>query len=172
MPAFMRATLGASLALALAGCGGGGGHNDLPANTAPSYLKGNIITTTYDGTTNDLLTGGLGKTGLGTGACPAPANPASPTTTELRTIAICNNYRALVDVAAAGGFGTLYGPNVDANGNVTTGEGKIAGEEDIVYADDGSGRQNVTLMVQIPATFDPANPCIVKIGRASCRERV
>jgi len=169
MPAFMRATLGASLALALAGCGGGGGHNDLPPNTAPPYLKGNIISTTYDGTSNDLLTGGLGKTGLGTGACPAPATPTAPTTTELRTIAICNNYRALVDVAAAGGYGTLYGPNVDANGNVTTSEGKIAGEEDIVYADDGSGRQNVTLMVQIPATFDPANPCIVTATSSGSR---
>src|SRR3954470_22704732 len=70
MSAFTRATFGASLALALAGCGGGGGHDDLPANVAPPYLKGNIISTTYDGTSNDLLTGGLGKTGLGTGACP------------------------------------------------------------------------------------------------------
>ncbi|HZZ93345.1 MAG TPA: 3-hydroxybutyrate oligomer hydrolase family protein [Usitatibacter sp.] len=168
MSAFLRATLGASLALTVAGCGGGG-HDDLPVNAAPPYLKGNIITTTYDGTTNDLLTGGLGKTGLGTGACPAPANPASPTTAELRTIAICNNYRALVDVAANGGFGTLYGPNVDANGNVTTSEGKIAGEEDIVYADDGSGRQNVTLMVQIPAAFDPNNPCVVTATSSGSR---
>jgi hydroxybutyrate-dimer hydrolase len=169
MSAFLRSTLGTSLALVLAGCGGGGTHNDLPVNTAPSYLKGNIITTAYDGTTNDLLTGGLGKTGLGTGACPTPANPSAPTTAELRTIAICNNYRALVDVAANGGYGTLYGPNVDASGNVTTSEGKIAGEEDIVYADDGSGRQNVTLMAQIPSTFDVNNPCIVTATSSGSR---
>ena len=166
---FLRAALGASLALALAGCGGGGSNNDLPVNAAPSYLKGSIISTNYDGTSNDLLTGGLGKTGLGTGACPAPASPASPTTAELRTIAICNNYRALVDVAANGGYGTLYGPNVDASGNVTASEGRIAGEEDIVYADDGSGRQNVTLMVQIPSTFDPNNPCIVTATSSGSR---
>ena len=166
---FPRAALGASLALTLAGCGGGGSHNDLPVNAAPAYLKGSVISTTYDGTTNDLLTGGLGKTGLGTGACPAPATPASPTTAELRTIAICNNYRALVDVSPNGGYGTLYGPNVDANGNVTASDGKVAGEEDIVYADDGSGRQNVTLMVQIPTTFDPNNPCIVTATSSGSR---
>jgi hydroxybutyrate-dimer hydrolase len=168
MSAFMRATLAATLAAALAGCGG---HDnpDLAANTAPPYLKGNIISTTYDGTSNDLLTGGLGKTGLGTGACPAPANPASPTTAELRTLAICNNYRALVDVAAVGGYGTLYGPNVDASGTVTSSEGKIAGEEDIVYADDGTGRENVTLMVQIPNSFDVNNPCIVTAASSGSR---
>jgi hydroxybutyrate-dimer hydrolase len=167
MSAFLRATLGASLALALAGCGGGGG-NDAQPNIPPPYLKGSIITSTYDGTTNDLLTGGLGKSGLAA-ACPAPANPASPTTAELRTIAICNNYKALVDTAANGGYGTLYGPNVDANGNVTAGDGKIAGEEDIVYADDGSGKQNVTLMVQIPTTFDKKNPCIVTATSSGSR---
>ena len=38
----------------------------------------------------------------------------------------------------------LYGPNVDVDGNATLGEGKIAGTEYIAYADDGSGKQNVT----------------------------
>jgi hydroxybutyrate-dimer hydrolase len=169
MPAFLRATLAVATLVSLASCGGGSKGNDLDENVAPPYLKGTIVSTTYDGTTNDLLTGGLGKTGLGTGACPAPAVPASPTVAELRTIAICNNYRALVDVAANGGFGTLYGPNVDASGTVTTGDGKIAGEEHLVYADDGTGRQNVTLMVQIPNSFTPANACIVTAASSGSR---
>lgn len=168
MTAFTRAALGAATLVALASCGGGGG-NDLDENVAPDYLKGSIVSTTYDGISNDLLTGGLGRTGLGTGACPAPATPASPTVAELRTLAICNNYRALVDVAANGGYGTLYGPNVDASGTVTTGDGKIAGEEHLVYADDGSGRQNVTLMVQIPNSFRPADPCIVTAASSGSR---
>jgi hydroxybutyrate-dimer hydrolase len=50
---------------------------------------------------------------------------------------------------------------VDARGNVTASEGKIAGTEYIAYSDDGSGQQNVTLMVQVPASFNPASPCIV-----------
>ena len=44
--------------------------------------------------------------------------PANPTVAELRRLAIYNNYRALVDIAANGGYGTLYGPNVDADGTV------------------------------------------------------
>jgi hydroxybutyrate-dimer hydrolase len=169
MSAFLRATLAVATLAAVASCGRGSKGNDLDENVAPPYLKGAIVSTTYDGSSNDLLTGGLGKTGLGTGACPVPAVPASPTVAELRTIAICNNYRALVDIAANGGYGTLYGPNVDASGTVTTGDGKIAGEEHLVYADDGTGRQNVTLMVQIPNSFSSANPCIVTAASSGSR---
>ena len=54
--------------------------------------------TIYDGNTDDLLTGGMGRTGLA-GATPPPiANAASPTAAELRKLAIYNNYRSLVDV--------------------------------------------------------------------------
>jgi hydroxybutyrate-dimer hydrolase len=77
------------------------------------------------------------------------------------SFAIHTNYRAIVDVSAGGGYGTLYGPNVLADGTMTMGEGKIAGTECLAYADDGSGRQNATLMVQIPERFDPSAPCIV-----------
>ena len=133
----------------------------------PGFLKGPILSATYDGVTDDLLTGGLGKTGLGAAACPA-LSPA-PTAAQLRTLAICNNYKALVNTNAKGGYGTLYGPNVDAFGNVTASEGKIAGDEHLVYADDGTGRENVTLMVQIPATFDIANPCIVSATSSGSR---
>ena len=168
MTAFTRAALCAATLVALAGCSRGNDDNR-EENIRPDYIKGTIVSNTYDGTTNDLLTGGLGKTGLGTGACPAPAVPASPTAAELRTLAICNNYRALVDVAANGGYGTLYGPNVDASGAVTAGDGKIAGEEHLAYADDGTGRQNVTMMVQIPNTFSTTNPCIVTAASSGSR---
>ena len=132
-------------------------HN--PVNRKPPYL-GSVLTTSYDGNIDDLLTAGLGKTGLG-GAAPAAANPLNPTPAELRKIAIFNNYRAILDISAAGGYGSLYGPNVDAQGVVTTGEGKIAGTESIAYSDPGKGRQNVTMMVQVPSTFNVAKPCIV-----------
>ena len=55
----------------------------------------------------------------------------------------------------------MYGPNVDINGVATTNEGLIGGTEYIAYSDDGTGTQNVTMMVQVPVTFDPAAPCIV-----------
>lgn len=142
--------------LATTGCGGSDSPN---VNIKPSFL-GTVASISYDGSSDDLLTAGLGKTGLG-GAAPVAVDPLNPTVAELRKIAIFNNYRAILDISAAGGYGTLYGPNVDAKGVVTTGEGKIAGTEYMAYSDDGSGKQNVTMMVQVPSSFNPASPCIV-----------
>lgn len=143
--------------LALAACGSNHAPEEL--NQIPSYL-GTIARADYDGKTNDLLTAGLGKTGLA-GVAPAYANAEQPTPVELRRNAIYANYRAVLDIAANSGYGTLYGPNVDASGNVGTGEGLVAGSEYIAYADDGTGKKNVTLMVQVPASFDPEHACIV-----------
>ena len=86
-----------------------------PPNTLPAGLRGPIAETAYDGTTDDLLTAGLGKTGL-MGATPVFADPLHPTAAELRRNAIYVNYRALVDYTAAGGMGVFYGPNIDVNG--------------------------------------------------------
>ena len=172
MSALTRAALAAT-SLGIAACGSsGGGTPDLTIpnslNERPAFLRGAIDSKSYDGTTDDLLTAGLGRAGL-QGAAPAVANATTPTVAELRRLAIYNNYRALVDVAANGGYGTLYGPNVSATGVVGTGDGKIAGDEHIAYADDGSGRQNVTLMVQIPATFSTTAPCIVAAPSSGSR---
>src|SRR5882757_7801513 len=117
-----------------------------------------VLRTHYDGVTNDLLTAGLGKTGLGSATAPGFADPLHPTAEELRRSAIYNNYRALVDPTPGGGYGTLYGPNVTADGTVTASEGLIAGDEYIAY-EHGHGR--VTMMVQVPGSFDPMNSCIV-----------
>jgi len=152
-------TTGMSLCtlLALAACGSNHAPEEL--NQMPGYL-GTITRADYDGKSNDLLTAGLGKTGLA-GATPAYANTEQPTPLELRRNAIYANYRAVLDIAANSGYGSLYGPNVDAGGNVGTGEGLVAGSEYIAYADDGTGKKNVTLMVQVPASFDPDRACIV-----------
>ena len=154
----LKLTVLAAAVLTLGACGG----SDDPAeslNAKPVFL-GTVVTASYDGNADDLLTAGLGKTGLG-GVAPVLVDPLNPTPAELRKLAIFNNYRAILDITAAGGYGTLYGPNVDARGVITTGEGKIAGTEHIAYSDDGTGSQNVTLLVQVPATFNPASPCIV-----------
>ena len=148
----------AAAVLALSACGGSSDPFE-SKNTKPAYL-GAVATTRYDGASDDLLTAGLGKTGLGA-AAPAVADPLNPTPAELRRLAIFNNYRAILDITANGGYGSLYGPNVDAQGVVTAGEGKIAGTEYIAYSDDGTGKQNITMMVQVPDNFNPANACIV-----------
>lgn len=140
------------------------GLNRLPSFIVASSLR----TTTYDGVSDDLLTAGLGKTGLA-GPAPTLANPASPTSAELRRLAIWTNYRALVDMTANGGYGRFWGPNIDVDGHDTLGEGKVPGIEYLAYADNGSGQQNVTLMIQVPMHFDPANPCIVTATSSGSR---
>lgn len=130
-------------------------------NELPTRVRAPGAATTYDGTSDDLLTAGLGKTGIGSATPPGFVDAANPTAAELRRRAIYTNYRAIVDASVAGGYGRLYGPNIGADGADTGGEGKIAGKELLAYADDGTGKQNVVLMVQIPSTFDPTKPCIV-----------
>ncbi|WP_280152877.1 D-(-)-3-hydroxybutyrate oligomer hydrolase [Piscinibacter sp. XHJ-5] len=191
------AVLGAAL---LAACGGGGdapvASESVPAsernaaaqsvagasadvagprgmfNRLPSFVHGEVHVTDYDGHADDLLTAGLGKTGLG-GALPPFANALVPTAAELRRAAIYNSYRAIVDMTAAGGYGTLYGPNVGADGSITSGEGKIAGTEYVAFsrgADGSEGEpQNVVLLVQVPASFDPRRPCIVTATSSGSR---
>jgi 3HB-oligomer hydrolase (3HBOH). len=159
------------VSVVLTACHGGNDDNSPPqANTLPGFITASSVKTqAYDGNTDDLLTAGLGKTGLGSATAPAIANAAQPTAAELRRLAIWSNYRALVDMTANGGYGRFWGPNVDLNGNDTLGEGKIAGKEYLAYGDDGSGTQNVTMLVQIPASFNPDQPCIVTATSSGSR---
>jgi hydroxybutyrate-dimer hydrolase len=134
--------------------------NRLPAGVTP------YSAISYDGVSDDLLTAGLGKTGLA-GAAPAVTNANDPA--QLRRLAIHTNYRAILDITAGGGYGRLYGPNIDVNGNDTLGEGKIAGTEYIAVADRGGSGRNVTIMVQVPASFDPQRPCIITATSSGSR---
>jgi len=168
----------------LAACGGGGDADTATAaapreeaqhlapvhfavfNRLPGFIKGDVRRTEYDGSGDDLLTAGLGQTGLANPVAPGYADPVNPTAAELRRHAIHTNYRAIVDTTAAGGFGTLYGPKVGTDG---ANDGRIAGFEVLAYSDDGSARENVTLMVQVPNSFDPKRPCIVTATSSGSR---
>ena len=163
---FALPMIGAAGVVALAGCGS---DTQVTLNSAPSFVSGTIQRTVLDGASNDLLTAGLGKSGLQSAVSPLLTDAANPSASELRRLAIYNNYRALVDTTTNGGFGVLFGPNLDANGVVGTGEGKIAGVEYIAYSDDGTGKQNVTMMVQIPSTFKLDAPCIVTAASSGSR---
>ncbi len=157
-------------AMMLAACGSGDEVPvKLPANTAPAGMTV-LGVTFYSATakgagdtaaTQDLLTAGLGRTGLGAATAPAYANALAPTALELRRNAVYSNYRAILDPTAGGGYGTLYGPNVDVNGVATTSEGLIPGREYMAYQDDGSGRKRVVIAVQVPDSFNTAAPCVV-----------
>jgi hydroxybutyrate-dimer hydrolase len=144
------------------------------AAQAPDFIRGPIQCAEYNGATDDLLTAGLGKDGLQSATPPAITDANDPA--QLRRRAIYNNYRALVDPTPNGGYGSLYGPNIDPNGNDSLGQGKIAGTECLAFADDGTGRLNVTMMVQIPLgnaaparNFNPAEPCVVSAPSSGSR---
>ncbi len=131
----------------------------------PGFLAGEIRRRVCDGVSDDLLTAGLGLSGL-TGP-PPPADP--PTVDNLRRRAFYTNYRGLLDVTPGGGFGRFFGPGVGPDGQPSGGEGRIAGREYLALADDGTGRKMITLMVQIPEGFDPDRPCIVAAASSGSR---
>jgi len=144
-------------------------------NTKPDFIKGEIRRRIYDGITDDLLTGGLGKTGL---TVPPPIPKSSETSEtkklsseELRTLAIYSSYRGLTDSRSGGGFGVFYGPNVGTDGVPYDDEGKISGKEYLAYSDTCKeiSHDPVTIMVQIPDTFDPDNPCIIAAPSSGSR---
>jgi hydroxybutyrate-dimer hydrolase len=177
-------------AAALGGCGGGGGSSasalaagvlasspranvppgvELPGNAMPLDVTQHSVTR-YPATTvgagataqaQDLLTGGIGKTGLGAAAAPAYADATNPTAAELRRNALYSNYRGILDPSAAGGYGTFYGPNVTPAGAITASDGLIPGVEYVASLDDGSGRKRVVMAVQIPDSFNLDQPCLV-----------
>lgn len=165
----MNKTLGTAVAATLIGslaaCGGDDGPalNKLPAGFTPHSVTDYGATTAGAGSTaatQDLLTGGLGVEGL-KAAAPAYADATAPTAAELRRNALHSNYRGLVDITANGGFGRLYGPNIDADGNDTRGAGLVPGREYLATLDDGSGNKRTVVAVQVPGSFNPEAPCLV-----------
>lgn len=167
----MRWAMTGLAAATLAACGGSGtftsnqlpkGITEISATVYPATTAGTGATAA----TQDLLTGGIGKTGLGAAAAPAYADPANPTAAELRRNALFSNYRGLVDSTAKGGYGLLYGPNVTLDGQVTASEGLIPGREYLAVLDNGTGRKQTVIAVQVPDSFSSSNPCIV-LGASS-----
>ena len=111
----------------------------------------------YDGSRDDLVTAGLGAQAM-LGLPPGYADPEHPTAAELRRAALF--FRA----SRGQGFGRLFGPNVDAaTGEVFADDGKIAGDEILAFDDDGSARQNVAMLLQIPTALSIERRCLVAI---------
>lgn len=170
-PRFRPIVPAALAAAVLSACGGDSFsvRNELPKGVTPISATVYPSTTVGAGATaaeQDLLTGGIGKSGLGAAVAPAYVNPVSPTAAELRRNALYSNYRGILDPSASGGYGTLYGPNVSKMGAITASEGLIPGREYVAVLDDGSGRKRTVMAVQVPDNFNPASPCVV-LGASS-----
>lgn len=78
---------GASAATLLGGCLNSSGGGESVVNVKLDGV-GTISEKSYDGTSDNLLTAGLGKAGLGAAEAPVPANPTALTAAELRRLAI------------------------------------------------------------------------------------
>jgi hydroxybutyrate-dimer hydrolase len=122
-------------------------------------IVGDPVRYALDGTSDDLLTAGLGVAGL-RGPPPPFAHPERPTPGELRRRAVYAAFHGLVDVSAAGGFGRLYGPS--------SGHG-IAGVEYLAAVRTPDGRGVTSVLVQIPAAFDPGDPCVLAVASSGSR---
>jgi hydroxybutyrate-dimer hydrolase len=112
-----------------------------------------------DGVSDDLLTAGLGIAGL-RGPPPGFANAERPTPRELRRRAIHASYHGLLDVSDAGGFGRLYGP---------IGDPRVAGVEYLVALRTPDGHGTTSALLQLPADFDLANPCLLAVASPGSR---
>ena len=108
----------------------------------------------------DLATAGLGIDGL-RGPPPAIADPLHPTAEELRRLAVYNNYRSLVDVSDAGGFGRLYGPR--------PADLPIAGAEYWALGTSNATGSSHVMILQVPQTFDPAHACLIAAPSSGSR---
>ena len=82
-----------------------------------------------------------------------PQVSTPPKANELRRLAIYTNYRALVDTTQAGGYGVLYGPNVDIHGVAGSGDGRIPGVEYRAYDDDGTGQFAGAICDPVPVAW-------------------
>lgn len=160
MKILLQCTLIGAVALTVSACKEG----NSPFNQLPDFIQGDIQSSQYDGITNDLLTGGLGASGLGSGTGPVFDDPLNPTTEELRTLAIYNNYRALVDTVPGGGYGEFFGPQVGSGG-----EGLVAGEEHLAYMTVDDSDVPVTVMVQVPDSFNPDQACMITAPSSGSR---
>jgi hydroxybutyrate-dimer hydrolase len=162
----------AAVALCLGGIAGSTGSS--AADSAPPFVvPRSLQVTSYDGVSDDLLSGGLNLAGLVNPVPPGFVDPLNPTPAELRRRGIHGNFRGIVDPVLAGGMGLLWGPQSPGTPSFPgVPFGLIPGVEYKAYLrvhDIFGNTNNVLAVVQIPRHFDQARPCIVAIPPSGSR---
>jgi hydroxybutyrate-dimer hydrolase len=132
-------------------------------NKKPKSISQELPVREFDGVSNDLRTGGVGAAGIqNLSGTLATFDDGPKTADEARTISIVKNYYNIMDVDTPGGYGVLWGPTVGRmHPDDNDPEGKLAGKEYWAYIDNFTGTENVRVVVQIPVTFNPSDPCIL-----------
>jgi len=154
-----RSVICTALAYALTGNLSGRASAQTPEEERPNWLTV-VSTEKLDGRSDDLLTAGMGMGPLmGESAGPVYADPLRPSASELRRAAIYSH-----GGSAAGGFGRLFGPNIDPVTRSRIADARIAGEEVLAFTHDaGVSHVSSALLLQIPSGFDPKSPCILAV---------
>lgn len=107
---------------------------------------------------DDLLTAGLGGSGLRAIAAPAFADPEHPRAAELRRRALWSNWRGIVDLAPGGGYGELYGSTAN-----------VPGREFNALVTVPGASQPHRVLVQVPDAFDTGKRCVVVTASSGSR---
>ena len=107
---------------------------------------------------DDLLTAGLGLSGLRAMVAPAFADAAHPTPAELRRRALWANWRGIADLAPGGGYGEVYGSTAS-----------VPGREFSAFATLPGAKQPHRVLVQLPDDFDAGKRCVVVAASSGSR---
>ncbi len=107
---------------------------------------------------DDLLTAGLGLSGLRASTPPAFADPEHPTASELRRRTIWSNVRGIADLRPAGGYGSRYADLSPVPGREASALLKLPGAS-----------QPHRVLAQIPDAFDADARCLVVTAASGSR---
>ncbi len=107
---------------------------------------------------DDLLSGGLGLTGLRTVTPPSVADANAPTAAELRRRALWNNWRGIADLSPAGGYGDVYG-----------GVPSVPGREFHTFMRLPAANSPHRVMLQLPDAFDTRARCLLVTASSGSR---
>lgn len=135
-----------------------GDHNARRATSAQesNMFRERRVTLHREG--DDLLTAGLGLSGLRALTPPAFATPAAPTAAEVRRRALWSNWRGIADLAPGGGYGELYGSVAS-----------VPGREFSAYATVPGARHPHRVLAQVPDAFDRTRRCLVVAASSGSR---
>ena len=149
----------ATLALALSACAGTPSRGPSAAATTgtdATMFSAQRSSLHRDG--DDLLTAGLGLTGLQAMTPPGFADAARPTAAEARRRALWANWRGIADLSPGGGYGTLYGSLQS-----------VPGREFHALAQLPGAAQPHRVLVQVPDDFDRTRRCLVVTASSGSR---
>jgi len=131
-------------------------NSDTEVDQAAISVGSVDVTIHRDG--DDLLTAGLGETGLRSITPPAFADAGNPTREERRRRAIWVNWKGIADLAPGGGFGEFYGSLAPVTGREYQALKRLP-----------NAKQPHRVMLQLPDDFDTAKRCVVVSASSGSR---